>query len=150
MTHKAQTLFHNKELLNLAKRILIIGILSTIIGFTAAHFLIPKKKNIECLQPKLNTIQLLISSDNGTKNWNNISLSEGESVVSILERVNKANNIELTLSGEKKARIIQSLLGKNSDGGEWKYYINATTPNINMDSYYPKAGDVISIIYTSK
>lgn len=149
MTHKPQTLFHNKEVVNLIRRILIIGVLAIVIGLAISYFL-PKKGTKECLEPKLHTIQLLVSSDTETKNWNNISLNEGESVASILERVNKANDIGLTLVGEKKARTIQALMKKDSNMGEWKYYINAASPLPPIDNYYPRAGDVVSIIYTSK
>ncbi len=99
---------------------------------------------------KLPTISVLIHTGNETRNWNGVSLNEGESVLDIIERIGRIENFNIRTTGEGKDRQVDSIFEGEENNGEWKYYINNANPLPTIGRYFPKDGDNILVIYVQK
>lgn len=122
---------------------IIIGIL---IGYGSSMYINYKVKNT----PSQRVVQLMIHNGTSVRTWNNVTLDEGESVVNLVKRVSDVEGLPLTLNGSGRDESISSLMNSNSDNGEWKYYINNANPLPTIGKYFPKGGDVVSVVYVNK
>lgn len=123
---------------------LVFGI---IIGYYLSQY---TKGSKDTFISKVPTIQFLITNGEQTKSWNNVTLNEGDSVARILTRVAEVESIDLLWDNETKDKNLVQLMNKNSENGKWTYYVNNVTPQPTIGRFFPKKGDVISIIYTNK
>lgn len=125
--------------------------LTLLVGICIGYFIQAYRvANNDVAKSKIHVVQLLISDGENTKTWNNVALEEGDSVAKILTRVADIEKLELTWNGSGKDETLASLLAKSSENGMWTYYINDTNPLPTIGRYFPKNGDVLSLIYTNK
>lgn len=96
-------------------------------------------------------ISLLITDGKTSQAFSGIDVHEGESIADILARVNKEVPINLSFAGTGADRSITSLLSrKSSEGGHWTFYTSNQIPNRTISRYYPKALEVIDIIWNEQ
>ncbi len=134
-----------KKILKLNSALILISLL---IGITIGFFIFKITDKENKIKRHDRVVQLLISNSGQTKTWNNVTLEEGESVLNLVKRVSEVEGLDLILDGEGRDQRINTLLGTNIEGGEWKYYINNANPLPTIGRYFPKDGDVVSVIYT--
>jgi hypothetical protein len=128
----------------------VIIALALIAGISIGYYLSQYNKYTKDSSiSKVPTIQFLITDGEQTKAWNNVTLNEGDSVAKILSRISDIENIDLTWDNESKDQNIVQIMNKYSESGVWAYYVNNATPQPAIGRFYPKKGDVISIIYTN-
>ena len=121
-------------------------ILGIAIGYGSAKIMESKAKNT----PSQRVVQLMIHNGTSVRTWNNVTLDEGESVVNLVKRVSDVEGLPLTLNGSGRDEEIGTLMGSSPDTGVWKYYINNANPLPTIGKYFPKEGDVVSVVYVNK
>lgn len=119
-------------------------------GFLLGAYFIRHEDNEAKKNTPTKTIAFLLHDGATTRTWNGITVYEGESVVSILDRIARTENIGLSWSGSGRDRQITSLAGKDVGARTWKTYINNAPMPTTIGKFYPRPGDTVTMIYGEK
>lgn len=147
--HKERTIKSVRSLLT--KYNYIVPAVMLLAGFLLGATFIKTTTAESQSKPKTpDTITFLMHDGAVTRNWNGVSLVEGESVASIVDRIARTENVGLSWSGTGRDRQITSLAGKDVGTNVWHVYINNTALPTLIGKFYPRPGDAITLIYSPK
>ncbi len=91
------------------------------------------------------TVHVLVSDGISTRNWNNVTLEEGQSVADLIDKIASIEQLPITWNGNGKDRTLTSFINA-TEGFQWTYFINNAQPGQPIGRFIPKHGDVIVLV----
>jgi hypothetical protein len=125
--------------------------LMLLVGFIlGASFIKATSKTPGANQQVPKTISFLMYDGASTRTWNGVSIFEGESVATVVDRIARAENIGIIWSGNGRDQQLVSFAEKAVSDYTWKAYINNASLPTALGRFYPRPGDTITLIYSLK
>ncbi len=93
------------------------------------------------------TVAFLLHDGTNTRTWNGVTVNEGESIADIIDRIANIEHIELSWKNSGRTRELISLSDKASTDKTWHCYVNGALISLPLGRFYPKKGDIITMIY---
>lgn len=128
-------------------RLITTAAVLLLLGFIAGALSYPK---LFAQKPR-RAISVLISDGKTTRTWNGVEATEGQSIADTLDKINALDPIGITWDGTGKDRSLGALLSHaRGEGGSWVWYLDGATSNSKIGRFFPKGGEVVTILWNAQ